>query len=228
MRRMPTAMAAIAASLMFAACGQTAERQQPSHEIKAASRPGDAAATAALTVEGSADANRQASTSSEQQQDAETARIVNRYLNEAFAASGSVTIGKRTENAFDAALTFRNQRSGSLSIPERNAEYYLLALQAAVQRNAGEMVTYSFAPLYDGLKWAAQKCAELTGQPWIEEAIRTNPNNPTSPPGGWPWAYRGLSDGIGITNGSQRIGPRPAGHGLSLPHIQRAAACTAR
>lgn len=104
----------------------------------------------------------------------------------------------------------------------RDSEYYLHGLYGGAARDWAHILPTLGAPAYEALKWAALRCKDA-GFPDLEKAMRTNPDNPISEPGGTDWAYRGLRDGY-IQDGRKVVAQRP-GHGLSLPALDNVAPC---
>lgn len=153
----------------------------------------------------------------------EVADIVGRELGRSFADQGQLTVAARIQRAFLAVLAARNQSDASEAETLRDAEYYLFGLYAAAANAWPETGGALAAPIYDAVKWVAQRCRDA-GRPELEKLLRSSPNNPTSEPGGAIWAYRGLLDGW-KQNGGQVVGPSLVGHGLELPALTRSAAC---
>jgi hypothetical protein len=75
------------------------------------------------------------------------------------------------------------------NIPLRNAEYYLMGYYAGLSHDAWLSFGVDFGDAYMALKWAARKNS------FSEAWIRSDPDVPSSPPGGTEWAQRGLGDG---------------------------------
>lgn len=148
---------------------------------------------AGLLASAPAEAQRKKTVPPPPSHDEQVAAVTNEALNRAFASPGSMTIAKRTDAAFGDVQTQRRGHSQDEVL--RDAEYYLYALAGAAARNWSQMGAAAGAPAYNALKWLAKTCANF-GFPELEERLRTNPNDPTSPPGGVSWAYRGLRDGV--------------------------------
>ena len=96
-------------------------------------------------------------------------------------------------NAEGGATILRGEPGSSLDLPLRDAEYYLLGLYAGVSRDSYYVRGALFALGYD-LKKAAVQLLEQYAV--IDKGSMQVNANPNSPPGGSPWAYAGLKDGL--------------------------------
>jgi len=83
----------------------------------------------------------------------------------------------------------RDTKGNSLDLTLRDAEYYIIGLQAG----RGSPIQMSWAAMafpYDGLKWVTQQLG-------IGDILRTNRSNPTTPPGGSLALMAGIDDTTG-------------------------------
>ena len=147
-------------------------------------------------------------------------------LDTAFRLPGEIEISTRIQSALAKVTAKRDEPGMSTNEVLRDAEYYLHGLYGASARDWSHIAPTVGAPLYNAVKWAAIRCRDA-GFPELEKIMRTQPGNPVSEPGGTDWAYRGLKDGFSL-DGKQKVGPRSAGHGLTLPALDNAAPCNSQ
>lgn len=109
-----------------------------------------------------------------------------------------------------ALKTVTELREGNKSdnIPLRNAEYYLHGLFAKVAKDKEHEHYAKHADLYNELKKTAVNL-KRSGFPQLEQMLRSNKNQPMSPPGGTEWALAGLKDGEGFESTSEIPGYIP-------------------
>lgn len=138
---------------------------------------------------------------------------VNQYLNAAFALKGEISVGTRIQSALNSATRAREVPGKSSDTVLRDSEYYLHGLYAASNGDARHAVATAGAPIYEAFKYIAWGL-KAKGFPWLEEAMRTDKDKPTSQPGGWEYAYEGLKDGKAI-DGKVDVPPRSP-HGLQI------------
>lgn len=120
------------------------------------------------------------------------------YLNRASSqVKGEIPAGMRIHLALMYATDARERDGRSTDPTLRDAEYYLHGLYASSNRDTAHAYAVAGAPLYNAFKSIAHAFKDA-GFEWFEKQMRVDPNMPTSKPGGWEWAYRGLLDGIKI------------------------------
>ena len=85
----------------------------------------------------------------------------------------------------DAWASIKNARDvpGQDTLALRDAEYYIIGEQAGALQLDG-IAWAALATGYEYLKWQALNVQKVTGYGGLANALRTNPNNPISPPGG--------------------------------------------
>lgn len=159
-------------------------------------------------------------------QDQGVAQEIKTRLDVAFKIPGEIEISTRIQSALAKNTAKRDEPGMSRNEVLRDAEYYLHGLYGASARDWSHIAPTVGAPFYNAVKWAALRCRDA-GFPELEKVMRTQPGNPVSEPGGTDWAYRGLKDGLGL-DGKQKVGPRSAGHGLTLPALDNAAPCNSQ
>lgn len=137
--------------------------------------------------------------------DCEHSRAVHKkiqeYLQKAFDLRGDISLELRVQRALAFATDARDGKSGDILL--RDAEYYLHGLYAATAKDMGHGVAVVGGPLYGVMKWAAWKLRD-NGYPGLEKFMRTDPDQPTSQPGGYGWAYLGLQAGA-LLDGAREI-----------------------
>lgn len=75
----------------------------------------------------------------------------------------------------------------------RNASYFLQGMNAELTDDPVTKFWVKFmGPAYDPFKYAAHTLRDELDLPWFEEWMRNDPHIPTSPPGGWEWARKGI------------------------------------
>jgi hypothetical protein len=147
-------------------------------------------------------------------------------LDTSFKKVGQIDVATRIQSALAKVTEKRDQPGMSTDEVLRDVEYYFHGLYGAAARDWNHITPALGAPVYNAMKWAAVRCRDL-GIPDFERWMRTQPGNPVSEPGGTAWAYRGLRDGFSL-DGTQTVGPRPSGHGLTLPALQAATPCNSK
>jgi hypothetical protein len=157
------------------------------------------------------------------EQDRRIATEIRTRLDTAFKLPGEIDIATRIQAALANVTEKRNERGMSANEVLRDAEYYFHGLYGASARDWAHIRPTLGAPVYNAFKWAALRCRDA-GFPDLERMMRSDPENPVSEPGGSAWAYRGLKDGFRL-DGKQTIGPRAAGHGLTLPALEAVVPC---
>lgn len=140
-------------------------------------------------------------------------RKINEYLDSAFAFKGKHPISLRIQSALSKATTEREKEGNSRNIVLRDSEYYLHGLYATAAGDVRHTVGAYGVTVYVALKYAAYAAKEM-GVDWFEEFLRTDPDKPTSEPGGILWAYSGLCDGMKI-DGKDEVTERTP-HGLTI------------
>ena len=155
--------------------------------------------------------------------DQNVANEIRNQLNAAFRLPGQIAIATRIQLALAKETAKRDEKGGSNNEELRDAEYYLHGLYGASAKDWNHISLTLGVPIYNALKWAALRCSDA-GFPELAKRMRTEPDNPVSPPGGSSWAYRGLSDGTRL-DGKDVVGSRASGHGLSLTALSTVAPC---
>lgn len=150
--------------------------------------------------------------SNNQTQEVQRSRaLIDHFLNWTYAVDPAAKLptADRVQRALREVTNLREQPGNSTNIQLRNAEYYLHGLYAAISGDTDHLMKAKTVAVYDTMKGLAQQIGMT-----VERLLRANPDNPTSPPGGAPWAYVGIEDGEKIRN-SETFG-RTQGHGLQL------------
>jgi hypothetical protein len=160
------------------------------------------------------------------QHDRNVAGEIKARLDTAFKLPGDIEVSTRIQSALAKVTARRDEPGMSANEELRDAEYYLHGLYGASAHDWAHIAPTLGVTVYNAIKWATLRCADA-GFPELEKIVRTQPGNPVSEPGGTVWAYRGLKDGFNL-DGKQKVGPRSAGHGLTLAALAAATPCSSR
>ena len=139
------------------------------------------------------------------------------YMARAFALPGTLPIETRIQRALTYATDAREEPGKSTDEVLRDAEYCLHGLNAGASKDMQHAYAIVGSPVYEVMKYVAMQLRGM-GYDWLERWLRTNPDVPMSPPGGWRWAYTCLRAGVTI-DGKAELGPnqRPNLH-LEAPN----------
>jgi Ca2+-binding RTX toxin-like protein len=102
-------------------------------------------------------------------------------------------LGKVVDPAWDSLVNLR--KYDSLNTELRDAEYYLLGVQAMIGNGMNPLVAGGFVPLYNAAKWIAGELKDL-GWSWPLSLMQSDPGVPNSAPGGTEDTWLGLRDGF--------------------------------
>ena len=142
-------------------------------------------------------------------------QIVEHVLADAFNlhTDEPLPVAVRIQRALARVTDLRDRPGGSLNLQLRNAEYYLHGLYAEVAKDWTHWLGAEWASQYDKVK------KHFQDTPVDTFILRRTKGNPTSPPGGAPWAAAGMRDGKAIEN--REVANRPQGHGLKLTELYK-------